>query len=64
MLDKMLGRRGKCVHVGQRMQEWVWKTEGKDEVFKPRSQKVHIKFDDEAGGFALDSSEQAGSGQV
>ncbi|PVH85954.1 hypothetical protein DL98DRAFT_603648 [Cadophora sp. DSE1049] len=64
MLDKMLNQNGKCVHVGQRLQEWVWKMEGKDEVFGPKSKKVHIKFDEDAKEFALETEqEQEGSGQ-
>ncbi len=46
MLDRMLRRDGKCVDVGKRYQVWVWRVEGKDEVFKPRSAKVHVKFDE------------------
>ncbi|KAH7313217.1 hypothetical protein BKA65DRAFT_484401 [Rhexocercosporidium sp. MPI-PUGE-AT-0058] len=60
VLDKMLDRNGKCVRVGQRLQEWVWRAEGKDEVFKPRSRKVHIKFDDEAGESALLTEQHGG----
>ncbi|KAK0128986.1 hypothetical protein ONS95_000928 [Cadophora gregata] len=48
MLDNMLNRDCKCVHVGHRMQEWVWNIEEKDEVFKPRIKKLHIKFHDHA----------------
>lgn len=65
-MDKMLNRNGKCVHVGQRLQEWVWRMEGKDEVFKPRSKKVHIKFDEDAKEFALEPEQEQqpeGSGQ-
>lgn len=64
MLDKMLNWNEKCVHMGQRLQEWVWKMEGKNEVFKPMCKKVHIKFDEAAGGFALQTIlEQEGDGQ-
>ncbi|KAL5316579.1 hypothetical protein ACEPPN_015628 [Leptodophora sp. 'Broadleaf-Isolate-01'] len=52
-LDKMLDRDGRCVRVGQRLQEWVWRVGGKDEVFRPRSGKVHIKFDEDTEEFAL-----------
>ncbi|KAH9208832.1 hypothetical protein DL95DRAFT_527214 [Leptodontidium sp. 2 PMI_412] len=58
-LDKMLDRDGRCVRVGQRLQEWVWRVGGKDEVFRPRSGKVHIKFDEDTEEFAL-SGEQDG----
>lgn len=39
--------------MGQRLQEWVWRVGGKDEVFRPRSGKVHIKFDEDTEEFAL-----------
>ncbi|KAL2061850.1 hypothetical protein VTL71DRAFT_7228 [Oculimacula yallundae] len=62
MLDRMLSRQGRCVSVERKAQVWTWEAE-KGEVFRPRSKKVHIRFDEEEGGIALEADAEQDGGQ-